>query len=101
MALTVTQLEAQLGRFLRTLLPLLDGPVASAHLEAMAAGLANAARNYVTSGTLGTQADRLEAMMTMGRAIFAQLTAGDGADGAAGQHYFENHWLPRKQAGDI
>ncbi len=100
MALTVVQLEAHLGRFLRQLLTHMDPEVAQRVLEPLAAGLANAGRQYVLNGTLGTQADRVEAMTTMAKAIYQATQGADPNDGGRGQHGFENHWLPSKQRGE-
>lgn len=101
MALTVAQLEAHLGRFLRQLLTHIDADVAARVLDPLATGLANGGRQYVQNGTLGTQAERREAMETLAKALYQQTQGVNPDDGARGQHGFEQHWLPAKQRGEV
>jgi hypothetical protein len=101
MALTTAQLEALYGNFLRLLVTHLDGPVATRVLDPLATGLANAGRSYVLNGTLGTPADRLEAMRTLAQGLYQALGYGNPTDGARGQHGFDQHWLPAKQRGEV
>ena len=56
---------------------------------------------YVTAGTLGTQANRKEAMQAFMKKLFTSLT---GMDPTVEQHVFRVHWLDQKEpgsAGDI
>ena len=101
MALTVAQIEAHLGRFLRLVLTHIEPVVAQKYLEPMATGLANAGKNYVLNGNLGTQAERREAMDAMGKAIYEALGYGDPNDGARGQHGYDNHKSPAWQRGEL
>jgi len=100
LALTVPQIEAHLGRFLRLMITHMDQDVAQRVLEPLATGMVSAGVRYVQNGNLGTQPERREAMMAMAAAIYNALGLGDAADGARGQHGFEAHWLPSKQRGE-
>lgn len=91
MALTTAQLEAHLGRFLRTLVGSLSTPNQLNKLEQTMRLLLPAGKRYVTSGTLGTQADRQEAMTTFRDAAYQKLTNLDPST-AALQHYLSAHW---------
>lgn len=97
MALTVPQLEQHLGRFLRELLTAAELPIHLELLDDLATALMTGGRTYVTDGTLGTQADRQEAMVRLARFLFQKLTGFDPEDGGPGQHVFTNHWLPHKE----
>lgn len=101
MALTVAQVEQHLGRLVRTSLTQADGPVLERVLPQFTALLANAGRQYVLNGTLGTQADRLEALTTIAKALYQLETGANPDDGGRGQHGFEAHWLPSKQRGEV
>ncbi len=96
MALTVVQLEAHLGRFLRTLAAGLSTPAQLAHLEETMRLLLPAGKRYITNGTLGTQADRLEAMTTLRDAAWQKIAGVDPSGNASLLHYLTSHW----QAGE-
>ena len=96
MALTTLQLEAHLGRFLRTLAAGLSTEDQLAHLDDTMRLLLPAGKRYVTNGTLGTQAERLEAMTTLRDAAWEKITGVDPAGNTPLLHYLNNHW----QAGE-
>ncbi len=89
MALTNTQIEAHLGRLLRTLVAGLTTENQVDKLGRTMQLLMPAMQRYVTGGSLGTQADRLEAMTSFRDAAFQKIT---GRDPAASQHFLSNHW---------
>jgi hypothetical protein len=100
MALTVAQLEAHLGRFLRLFLTHAEPDVVARLIEPMSAALLNSGKNYVQNGNLGTLAERREAMETLAKVLYQQSQGADPNDADRGQHGFENHWLPAKQRGE-
>ena len=100
MALTVAQIEAHLGRFLRLFLTHIEPAVAEKFLNPLASALVNGGKVYIINGNLGTQEERQEAIIALAKAIFSALGYGNANDGARGQHGFENHWLPAKQRGE-
>lgn len=52
------------------------------------------AREYRLNGTLGTQADRTEAIQFFYRQLFERSTGLDPANGSANDiHYYRKHWL--------
>ncbi len=89
MALTNAQVEAHLGRFLRTLVATLTTDNQVDKLQQTMRLLTPAGRRYVTAGTLGTQAERLEAMVAFRDTAFQKIT---GSDPATAQHFLSNHW---------
>lgn len=92
MALTVPQLEAHFGRWLRTLVAQADTPARQEKLLQLAVLLEPYGRWYVLNGTLGTQADRQEAMERARKGMYQQITGVD-PDGHAGHlHTVLGHW---------
>ncbi len=52
------------------------------------------AKDYRANGTLGTQAERTEAMQTLYRQLFQRVTGLDPVNGSANDiHYYKKHWL--------
>jgi hypothetical protein len=102
MALTVAQLEAHAGRLLRQFLTHAEPAVVTQVAEPLATAIANAGKNYVLNGTIGTQAERIEAVTTIVKALYTASQPGspNPEDGARGQHGFENHWFPARQRGE-
>ncbi len=52
------------------------------------------AKDWVTNGTFGTEAERTEAMVTIREKAFAKIT---GLDPVADAHTMNNHWIPNAE----
>lgn len=57
------------------------------------------AKDYIQNGSHGTQAERVEAMLTVRRKAFQKITGLD-PDTPEGDHYMTNHWQPDMEASE-
>jgi len=92
MPLTTPELEAQIGRFMWTMIPTLTTPNQLDRLARMMRLLIPAGARYFTTGTLGTQAERQEAMASLREAAWVQLHGGDPSSDPELLHFLTEHW---------
>lgn len=95
MALTVPQLEAHLGRFLRLAITSVTTSQEIAALREALPFLLAAGKRYIPAGTLGTQAERLEAMITARNACVLKVEGIDADASPDAAHTVANHLAPQ------
>ena len=95
MALTPAEIFEHLGRMVRHGYSHFLTDVRRDAFDQVTAWLLIIGKDYVTNGTFGTQADRLDAMLAARQDVFALLTGQNPADGGVGQHRFTQHFLAR------
>ena len=92
MHLTQPQRESQYGRLLVQIVQTADTPDELDALESLMRLLMPSMRLYVQAGTLGTQADRLEAMQELRHRAYQRVFGVDPDSNAQAAHVAATHY---------